>query len=135
MKRLPTIAAGLLFAVASTAAAQSQSSAAGKAFDAWDADRDGVLSRAEFDNGWGAMAARNVAVRLRSQFDRLDRNSDGSLDGAEYAHLALVLQAGKAAPALEAFDADGDKRLQFNEYVSSVRTMAGANPSEAKQVH
>ena len=128
MKCLAAIAVGVLAAMSPVPAAAAQSApAAGDAvFDAWDADLNGVLSRAEFEDGRRAMVQRNVAARLRAQFDKLDRNGDDSLDGAEYATLALVMQAGKDAPAMGAFDANGDKRLQFEEYVSSVRALVAA---------
>lgn len=129
MNRRGALAAAALLALAPMAAAQvqSQPDATGKTFDAWDADRNGVLSRAEFDNGWRALVGRGVEARLHSQFDKLDRNDDGGLDGAEYASLALVLQAGKDAPALDTFDANGDKRLQFNEYIASIRALVAVN--------
>ncbi|MDQ2703326.1 MAG: EF-hand domain-containing protein [Pseudomonadota bacterium] len=129
MNRMRALAAAALLALAPMAAAQVQSrpDATAKTFDAWDADHNGVLSRPEFDNGWRAMVGRSVEARLRSQFEKLDRNDDGGLDGAEYASLALVLRAGNDAPALDAFDANGDKRLQFNEYIASVRALVAAN--------
>lgn len=123
--------AGVLVALLAGAPALAQDAAPAstvdRTFAAWDADRNGVLSQAEFQAGWRGMVERSVAARLRAQFDKLDRNNDGGLDGGEYANLALVLQAGKDAPALEAFDASGDKRLQFDEYVSSVGALVAAN--------
>jgi len=128
MNVLLSAIAGLLLAAGAGAQAQSQVPSGGmdKAFEAWDADHNGVISRAEFEKGWQGVIERGVAARLRAQFDKLDRNDDGGLDGAEYASLALVMQAGKDAPALAAFDSNGDKRLQFEEYVASVRTLAAA---------
>ena len=131
MKRNLASLTGLLLASVAVAPALAQdatsASMADRAFAAWDADRNGVLSQAEFQAGWRNMAERSAAARLRAQFDKLDRNNDGGLDRSEYANLALVLQAGKEAPGLEAFDANGDKRLQFDEYVSSVDALAAAN--------
>jgi hypothetical protein len=49
----------------------------------------------------------------------------------------LVRQAGKAAPPLSAFDADGDRLLGFSEYVALVRRLApapGATPPSAKEI-
>lgn len=128
MNVLLSAIAGLLLATGAGAQAQSQAPSAGidKAFEAWDTDHNGVISRAEFEAGWQGVIERGVAARLRAQFDKLDRNDDGGLDGAEYASLALVMKAGKDAPVLAAFDANGDKRLQFEEYVASVRTLAAA---------
>ncbi len=121
MNALLALAAGVILA------AQAQSGSADRVFDAWDADGNGVLSHAEFGDGWKTMIERSIAARLRAQFDKLDRNGDESLDGAEYATLALVMQAGKDAPAMAGFDANGDKRLQFDEYIASVRSLVAAN--------
>src|SRR5690606_20228832 len=130
MNVLLSAIAGLLLAAGAGAQAQTQAQAPSggmdKAFEAWDTDHNGVISRTEFEKGWQGVIERGVAARLRAQFDKLDRNDDGGLDGAEYASLALVMQAGKDAPALAAFAANGDKRLQFDEYVASVRTRAAA---------
>ena len=126
MNAIGAIVAGLLLAAGAGVQAQAQPDRMDKAFEAWDTDHNGVLSRAEFEAGWRAVVERGIAARLRSQFEKLDRNDDNGLDGAEYASLALVMQAGKDAPALAAFDANGDKRLQFDEYIASVRTLAAA---------
>jgi Ca2+-binding EF-hand superfamily protein len=126
MNAMFPVVAGLLLAAGAGAQAQAQSDRMDKAFEAWDTDHNGVLSRAEFEAGWRAVVERGIAARLRAQFEKLDRNDDNGLDGAEYASLALVMQAGKDAPALAVFDANGDKRLQFDEYIASVRTLAAA---------
>lgn len=132
MNAMLPVVAGLLLAAGSGAGARAQTQAHApsarmdKAFEAWDTDHNGVLSRTEFDAGWRAVVERGIAARLRTQFEKLDRNDDNGLDGAEYASLALVMQAGKDAPALSVFDANGDKRLQFDEYIASVRTLAAA---------
>ena len=130
MNAMLPVVAGLLLAAGAGAQAQAQAQAQpdrmDKAFEAWDTDHNGVLSRAEFEAGWRAVVERGIAARLRAQFEKLDRNDDNGLDGAEYASLALVMQAGKDAPALAVFDANGDKRLQFDEYIASVRTLAAA---------
>lgn len=128
MNAMLPVVAGLLLAAGAGAQAQAQAQPdrMDKAFEAWDTDHNGVLSRAEFEAGWRAVVERGIAARLRAQFEKLDRNDDNGLDGAEYASLALVMQAGKDAPALAVFDANGDKRLQFDEYIVSVRTLATA---------
>jgi hypothetical protein len=100
-------------------------------FRAWDTDHDGKLSQAEFGAGMAAFRRRaeagtEVAVRLRGQFDRIDANRDDAIDAGEYPNLELVRAAGKAAPALSAFDRNRDQRLQFAEYLSLVARLAPA---------
>jgi hypothetical protein len=100
-------------------------------FKAWDTDHDGKLSQAEFGAGMAAFRRRaeagtEAAVRLRGQFDRIDANRDDAIDAGEYPNLELVRAAGKAAPALSAFDRNRDQRLQFAEYLSLVARLAPA---------
>ena len=98
-------------------------------FKAWDADHDGVLSQAEFRQGWNSVRRRaqdKVEASLRTQFDKVDANHDGAIDAAEYGHLLLVQRAGKSAPALASFDRNGDPRLEFDEYMVLVGRMAVA---------
>lgn len=139
--------AGFALALASTAAqARAQATAApatprGQAVDAtfkaWDADHDGVLSQAEFREGWNSLRQRaegKVEASLRAQFDKVDANRDGAIDAGEYRNLLLVQRAGKSAPALASFDHSGDQRLQFDEYLSLVgRLAAPARAAGAKR--
>lgn len=96
-------------------------------FKAWDADHDGVLSQAEFREGWNSLRQRaegKVEASLRAQFDKVDANRNGAIDAGEYNNLLLVQRAGKSAPALASFDRNGDQRLQFDEYLSLVGRLA-----------
>ncbi|HWU70177.1 MAG TPA: hypothetical protein VN017_02325 [Pseudoxanthomonas sp.] len=95
-----------------------------KVFAALDANRDGNLSQEEFRKGYpGLRQAIALEVRLREQFQSIDADRSGALEAGEYANLALVKQAGQAAPGLPAFDADKDGRLEFDEYVAAVRAL------------
>lgn len=111
----------------SSPAAASEATAA-NLFKDWDADHNGVLSQREFVSGWSNVRHRVEAVeqRLAAQFKAVDVNRDGGIDAAEYANLQVVRQAGKAAPPLQAFDANHDQRLQFGEYVAMLRRAAAA---------
>ncbi|MCR6495111.1 hypothetical protein LJB71_01835 [Thermomonas sp. S9] len=94
-------------------------------FKAWDKNGDGQLSLPEFRAGWGQMqAALRVEQALRRQFAALDTNHDGAIDASEYGNLVLIKQAGKAAPPLARFDANGDGKLEFVEYVKLVQALA-----------
>lgn len=110
-----------------TAAARGDATAA-NLFKAWDGDHNGVLSEQEFVSGWNN-ARNRVEVaeqRLAAQFRIVDANHDGGIDAAEYANLQVVRRAGKAAPPLQAFDANRDQRLQFGEYVAMLRRAAAS---------
>jgi hypothetical protein len=95
------------------------------AFKALDTDKNGVLSPREFRAGYaGLQRAIAVEIRLAEQFRAIDANHDGVIDGGEYARLVLVERLGKAAPPLSTFDANGDRKLGFGEYVAAVRRLA-----------
>jgi hypothetical protein len=98
-------------------------------FKAWDADHNGVLSQAEFRQGWNSVRQRaedKVEASLRTQFDKVDANHNGAIDAGEYGNLLLVQRAGKSAPALASFDRNGDQRLAFDEYLVLVARLAVA---------
>jgi len=102
------------------------------AFKDWDADRNGSLSLQEFRSGWLMLRrAEAMQVRLREQFQKIDVNRNSAIDSNEYGNLVLVKQAGKSAPALPAFDANKDQRLEFGEYIELVRTMSAPHPPAA----
>jgi Ca2+-binding EF-hand superfamily protein len=94
-------------------------------FKVWDTSDDGQLSPAEFRAGWQRLqAAAKAQAALERQFAVLDADRDHVIGAGEYANLALVRDAGKSAPPLARFDANGDGKLQFAEYVKLVETLA-----------
>ena len=101
------------------------------AFTAWDADKNGTLSLAEFQDGWLALRrAGEIQARLRTQFHAVDANRNNAIDASEYISLVLVKRAGKSAPPLSTFDTNKDQRLQFGEYLELVqRLAANAKPA------
>jgi hypothetical protein len=117
----------LCFATSAHAQAPATPSPAAKVFAAFDTNHDGSLSSQEFVAGYtGLQRAPALARRLRGQFDAMDTDKSGALDEREYAGLVLVKQAGRAAPPLSAFDADGNRTLGFAEYVALVQKLAPA---------
>jgi hypothetical protein len=115
--------AGVIAQAASAAAAPPTPSA--RLFAALDADHDQAISAPEFAAGFAELQrAIAVGLRLREQFRTVDADHSNAIEDAEYARLALVRQAGASAPALSAFDANGDRKLGFAEYVALVRTLA-----------
>ena len=119
-----------------TPSAPSADAMADAAFKAWDANRDGTLSPAEFRTGMTALRRRTeastaLALRLRAQFDRIDADGNDAIDGGEYGHLLLVRKADKA-PALSTFDRNRDQRLDFAEYLVLVERLAPATRAPGK---
>jgi hypothetical protein len=116
--------------------ARNPDALADAAFKAWDSNHDGALSQAEFRAGMVAFRRRTeasaaLAVRLRAQFDKVDANGDGALDGGEYGNLMLIRNTAKA-PALGAFDRNHDQRLDFAEYLVLVERLAPAQHAAGK---
>ena len=117
---LPRLAMALML----LAAASAQAAPSGP-FDALDTNHDGAVSRPEFQAGYpGLVRALTLDLRLRDQFQALDADHSRAIDPAEYAHMALVQRAGRAAPALARFDANHDQKLDYAEYLAAVRTLA-----------
>lgn len=97
------------------------------AFKAFDTDRNGSLSLAEFRAGWQTMrrgGAQTVQSRLQRQFEQLDANGNGGIDRTEYSNMVLVRRAGGAAPPFSEFDRDGSQKLEFAEYAALVQRLA-----------
>lgn len=133
MSRRTTFVAGAFaafaLACASMQAAAQREPTVDAMFKAWDADHNGVLSQAEFQQGWSSLRQRaedRVEASLHGQFDKVDANRDGAIDAGEYGSLLLVQRAGKSAPPLASFDRNGDQRLEFDEYMALVGRMAAA---------
>ena len=127
MKRFPAICALALAAAAAHAQSPvpATSEPVAAMFKAWDASGDGQLSPAEFRAGWRRLqVAAKAQAALERQLAVLDADRDHAIGAGEYANLALVRDAGKRAPPLARFDADGDGKLQFAEYVKLVETLA-----------
>lgn len=101
-------------------------------FTAWDSDKNGVLSRAEFEAGWMVLRqAAEAQERLRAQFHKVDANGNAAIDAGEYPNLLLVKHAGAAALPLSSFDTNKNQRLEFGEYVGLVRRMSASQPVDA----
>jgi Ca2+-binding EF-hand superfamily protein len=99
-------------------------------FAAWDKDDNKSLSLDEFRAGTDRIAQAAAVQRLKGNFDRIDRNHDGSLEAGEYATLPVVKQGGASAPALAKTDADRNGRVEFKEYVAMVAGLAKSQASK-----
>jgi hypothetical protein len=115
-----------------SAATRPASAQAAGVFEALDTNKDKALSLQEFQTGYaGVQHAIAREVRLREQFRTIDADHNGAIEAVEYTNLVLVKRAGKAAPALSAFDADKDQKLGFAEYVAAVRQLSALHPATA----
>lgn len=104
---------------------------AADAFKAWDRDRDGTLSLVEFRAGWQQVQrTAEMQSRLRQQFATVDVNKNNAIDPGEYGSLVLVKQAGKSAPQMSMFDGNRDGKLEFNEYLRLVQTLAAKDAAK-----
>ena len=114
-----------LLVAQSAQGAQGGGAADAAVFKAWDKNGDGQLSPTEFRAGRErAQTVARAQAALARQFAAIDANHDRAIDAGEYRNLLLVKDAGKAAPPLARFDADGDGWLEFVEYVGLVETLA-----------
>jgi hypothetical protein len=119
------VATALLACGVAFAAKPAAPLSADRVFHAWDADGDGNLSSAEFRLGFDALQQVLAAEqRLREQYRIVDTDRSGTLEAGEYAALVLVKRAGAKAPPFATFDASGDARLDFSEYVRLVQALA-----------
>lgn len=123
---------GAAWAQAAPAPTGNTAAPAATLFKAWDKDHNGSLSPAEFSAGWQrAQAVATVQAGLHRQFASLDGNHDRGLDAGEYGAMVLVKRAGKAAPPLARFDANGNGRLEFAEYARTVEALMPKTAAKA----
>lgn len=101
-------------------------------FAAWDKDKSKSLSLDEFKAGWANVMQANAVMRLQGQFRAHDANKSGFIEATEFANLPIIKQSGKSAPMMSAYDANGDQKLDFKEYISLVETMMKNRPQPAK---
>jgi hypothetical protein len=87
-------------------------------FARMDLNRDQQLSADEFK---AALSPRNRPViyqRLSAQFRAVDIDHSGYLEAIEFSSLAMIEDAGVAAPSLSAVDTSKDARIDFKEFVA-----------------
>lgn len=118
-----TAAAASTVNTARESAPTSELDSADVLFAKWDTNHDGALSPVEFRTAWDELQAAVAMQRLHAQFIMLDTDKNGCLNAEEYAHMALVVRAGKAAPPMSRFDEQRNQCLDFKEYVVVVRTL------------
>lgn len=116
-KMLLVVAAVAMAGAAGPAIAQdgkpSREARASAMFDRMDADKDGMISRAEWDAARAAMAERRGKQGGRGGWASLDSDGDGQLSAAEWQ------AAGRPAERFAAMDADNDGVLTREEIMTA----------------
>ncbi|MEU3352849.1 EF-hand domain-containing protein [Streptomyces sp. NPDC037389] len=95
-----------------------------RAWASMDANSDGKLTFDEYAAWAGAAAFDTVcAPVLGALFDLADTDLDGTLDLPEFTALRTALNnpAHNAEAAFAALDADGDGRVDRDDYIASIR--------------
>ena len=108
--------------------------------DSMDVDRDRTLDFYEFKT---LIKEREMGVHtldaLHKRFDHLDVDNSGLLDYAEFVAYALRenLHRSKISPELllKQWDFDGDKKVTRTEFRTAMRTLYGAQMSDAELDH
>ena len=113
------------------AAANGQQGSPDQLFTQWDADKNGQLSRKEFNQGWEQAREASLIGRLEAQFKSMDADRNGVLDEKEYGNLPMIKRTGPGGPRLAVFDTDKSGKLDFREYLIMVQTMIKRSESAA----
>ena len=85
-------------------------------FKARDADKNGVVTKAEIEAYQRALFMRANQERLAALFQRLDGDKNGQLSRAEFSGLNLPTLPVNAAPLLSTVDLDRNGRVTLVEY-------------------
>ena len=93
-------------------------------FKAMDRDGNKQLSYNEFKTAIVNERKQIVIIeRLRADFTELDKNRSKSLDSAEFNAHPGMKTLSEPKPQLSQFDRNGDKKLDFAEYVGFIQQM------------
>lgn len=85
-------------------------------FHAMDADRNGILTRKEIEQGQRAASARAVEEERKALFARLDTDNNGALSPAEFAKLPIDAPKTDPSPVLVQDDLNHDGSITLVEY-------------------
>lgn len=81
-----------------------------------DADKNGLLSRAEIEQFQQLQAAAEARTRNRAQFAELDADKDGRLSAVEFAKLVMAPPPANAQPLLARMDGNRDDQISLVEH-------------------
>lgn len=84
-------------------------------FRKMDADKNGIVTRAEVEGFERAVSVLKAQAKNRQMFARLDADHNGQISPAEFARLALPQQV-DAAPILARTDLNRDQSISLVEY-------------------
>ena len=85
-------------------------------FRKMDADRNGIITRAEVERFQRAAAVLRAQARLRARFAELDSDRNGQISLAEFGRLQGAPPAANATPLLTRFDLNRDNSVSLVEY-------------------
>lgn len=85
-------------------------------FRKMDADKNGIVTRAEIEAFQRAVSVLQAQARNRALFARLDRDRNGYLSAAEFAALNAAPPAPNPGPMLGRFDSNRDQSISLIEY-------------------
>lgn len=85
-------------------------------FRKMDADRNGIVTRAEVERSQREAAALRAQTRLRARFAELDTDRNGQLSLAEFGRVQGAVPPANPTPLLSRFDLNRDNAISLVEY-------------------
>lgn len=85
-------------------------------FKRTDADRNGLLTRAEIERHQRQRAIAQSRARNRAMFAQLDEDGNGQLSASEFAKIATPAPNANAEPVLSRMDSNRDDRVSLAEH-------------------
>ena len=85
-------------------------------FRKMDADKNGIVTRAELEGFERAISVLDIQKRNRALFARLDRDRNGQISATEFARLQTAPPRPDVGPKMAKFDANRDQNIGLVEY-------------------
>lgn len=91
-------------------------------FRKMDADKNGIVTRAELEGFERAISVLDIQKRNRALFVSLDRDRNGQISATEFARLQTAAPPPNVGPKMAKFDANRDQRIGLVEYRAGTLT-------------
>ena len=85
-------------------------------FRKMDADKNGIVTRAELEGFERAISVLDIQKRNRALFAQLDTDRSGQISATEFARFQTAPPPPNVGPKMAKFDANRDKRIGLVEY-------------------